>query len=114
MRGKRRFSITKTWAQRLASIRNYLRESDIHGYKNLAESNRIHLERFIWFLVISGFMVAAIYATSKTLTDFYRSPTAISELPKRRSVKEFGFPAVAICSAIRFSRCKLEKLADLV
>lgn len=111
---QRRYSLTKTWAQRLAPLRNYLWESNVHGYKNLAEPNRIHLERFIWLMIISGFIAGAIYSTASTLADFYAAPTAISELPIRRSVKEISFPAVAICSPIRFSRWRLENLTDFV
>lgn len=111
---RRRISITRTWAQRLAPLRNYLWESNVHGYKNLAESNRIHLERFIWFVVIAGFWGGTIYATTKSLLDFYQAPTAISELPIRKSVGEINFPAVAICPVTRFSKWRMWNLTDFM
>lgn len=111
---QRRVSIAKTWSQRLVPLRNYLRESNVHGYKNLAESNRVWLERVIWLVIISAFMAGTIYATTKALSDFYAAPTAISELPIRKSVKEIAFPSVAVCSATRFSRWRLENLTEFV
>lgn len=54
------------------------------------------------------------YATTTSLTGFYKAPTAISELPTKRSVRDIYFPAVALCHPSRFQRARLMELANFV
>lgn len=114
MQTERRHSYFKTWSDRLVPIRNYLRETDLHGYKFLAESNRILLERVIWSTVLLGFMVGSLYTISSNLTVFFEAPTAISEVPTKRSVDEIPFPGVSVCMANRFSKKRVMQYAEFM
>lgn len=111
---ERRRSYSKTWAERFAPIRDYFRETDLHGYKFLAESNRILFERVIWSTVLLGFMFSAGYTISSNLGSYFEAPTAISEVPIKRSVNDIPFPGVSICMANRFSKRKVMDFAEFM
>uniref|UniRef100_A0A336M8W7 CSON006868 protein n=1 Tax=Culicoides sonorensis TaxID=179676 RepID=A0A336M8W7_CULSO len=111
---ERRDSVTKTWNERLMPLRDYFRQTDLHGYKYLSESNRILLERVIWSGVLLGFMFGSIYTITFSLTNFLEAPTAISEVPTKRKVDEIPFPAVAVCMANRFSKRRVMEYAEFV
>lgn len=114
MSSERRPSFSKTWSERLAPIRDYFRETDLHGYKFLAESNRILLERVIWSAVLMAFMFGSMYTISSNLGAFLEAPTAISEVPTKRSVNEIPFPGVSVCMANRFSKRRAMAFAELM
>lgn len=114
MHSERRPSYSKTWAKRLVPLRDYLGETDLHGYKFLVESDRIVLERVIWSAVLLGFMFGSFYTISSNLGSYFEAPTAISEVPIKRSVDEIPFPGVSVCMANRFSKKKTMKFAEFM
>lgn len=111
---ERRRSYAKTWNERLAPVRDYLRQTDLHGYKFLAESNRILLEIVIWTAILLGFMFGAAYTIGSNLGNYFEAPTAISEVPSKRLVNEIPFPGISICMANRFSKRRVMKFAEFM
>lgn len=111
---ERRRSFSKTWGERLVPLRDYFRQTDLHGYKFLAESNRVLFERFLWSVFLIGMMIAAMYTIGSNLSNYFEAPTAISEVPTKRSVDEIPFPAISVCMANRFSKRKVMEFAEFM
>lgn len=114
MHGRRRKSVIEFLSNHLHGVRDWMRRTDLHGYKYLAEPNRVLLDRFLWAIVLLAFIIGTLYVIISSLLTFFQAPTAISELPIKRPVTEMYFPAVTVCHPSRFSQKRLSNLTDFV
>lgn len=110
----RRHSYTKTWGERLPMLKEYSQHTDVHGYKFLAESNRLSFERIVWLIVLLIFMIGMIFAISSSFLNFYNAPAAISEIPSRRRISEIPFPGVCVCPINRFSKTSVTNFTNFM
>lgn len=86
------------------TLSEYLRRSQVQGYKFIVQTDRPLCERIFWILITICGIVLTFWLVMNSYFVFLQSPTVTSEDPMRTSVLELSFPAVSVCNSNRISR----------
>ncbi|XP_023173966.2 pickpocket protein 11 [Drosophila hydei] len=91
----------------------FFKKTSLNGFGLLYFIRRRPYQRIFWFLFIATGISAATFVVFSTLLQFLASPTvtSLSEL-SLESVESLPFPALAICSANKLSRQRLQEFAE--
>lgn len=96
------------------TLRAYLDQSQIHGYKIIVAPDRPLLERICWTVISLVGIAFTTWLILYAYLNMMGTPTVTSQRPNRVSVLDLPFPAVAFCSENRISRTALMDYAEFM
>lgn len=104
----------RTKSAMVRTLRAYLGQSQIPGYKIIVAPDRPLLERTCWTVISLVSIVLTAWMILYAYLNIIDTPTVTSQRPNRVSVLDLPFPAVAFCSENRISRKALTAYAEFV
>lgn len=92
----------------------YLRCSQIHGYKFIMAKDRPFFERTYWATIALTIISLTMGLIISGYLHFVRGPTVTSEFVNGFPVLNMPFPAVGLCSSNRISRSALMEFSSFM
>ncbi|XP_046434381.1 pickpocket protein 19-like [Neodiprion fabricii] len=96
-------------------LKNYCTKSSLHGLRYIVEPGAHWMERLIWTIVFTFFLICTVVVISKLSSRFQTAQTSTVVETTQYPVSELPFPSVTLCPSNRVNWQKaLEMEKDIV
>lgn len=95
-------SSRRSWL--LATLVEYLNNSQIHGYKIIVSKDRPYVDRAMWTLLAVLDITFTVWLIVSAYVHLLNTPTVTSQSANQLPIQQVPFPAIVFCSENRISR----------
>lgn len=91
----------------LTTLVDYLKHSQIHGYKIILSKERPYIDRGMWTMLALLDIVFTVWLIVTAYVHLQNTPTVTSQDANQLPIQQVAFPAIVFCSENRISRRSL-------